>query len=52
MQNASQPINSGIGITAVKAASMCRKEPRREERLTQDQIDRILPYEDTACCTD
>lgn len=52
VENAYRPHQSGIGINAVEAASLRRKESRREERLTQDHLDRILPYQDKDCCTD
>ena len=42
---------SGIGIHAVEAAAICRHDRQREERRAQT-VHAILPYEDTACCTD
>ncbi len=45
------PPRSGIGIHAVEAASLCCKE-KQKVRTPQDQIEKILPYEETDRCTD
>lgn len=50
-QQYSRPSNSGIGINAVEAASLYRERPRGD-RYSYEPADRILPYEDTDCCTD
>lgn len=50
-QQYTRPSTSGIGINAVEAASLYREKPR-EDRYSYEQADRILPYEDTGCCTD